>query len=54
MKAEDKLTELLEFLKYHTKNNPKISLYDIQPLLNEVLLRIGEDKLKGEKHGNKK
>jgi len=46
MKSKDKFEELKEFLLYHCYNNPKRTLHDILPLLNELLKNIGEPKIK--------
>ena len=46
MKSTEKFTELLEFIQYHCKYNPKRTLHDILPLLNEKLRAIGETQIK--------
>ena len=48
MTKNHKYDELLSFLQYHCRNNPKRTLQDIQPLLNELLKQIGETKIKEE------
>jgi len=47
MKSVEKYNELLDFILYQAKSNPEIKLKEIIPLLNEVLHRIGEPKVKG-------
>ena len=46
MTSKQKYEELLEFIKYHIRNNPTRVLKDILPLLNELLRNIGEPKIK--------
>lgn len=46
MKSTEKFEHLKEFLLYHCKNNPKRTLKDILPLLNELLKNIDEPKIK--------
>lgn len=46
---KNKYEELLEFLQYHIKNNPKRTLIDILPLLNELLRQMDTSQIKQEK-----
>ena len=46
MTSKEKLDELKEFLLYHCRNNPKRTLKEILPLLNELLKNIGESRVK--------
>lgn len=46
MTSKEKFEKLKEFLLYHCRNNPKRTLKDILPLLNELLKNIDEPKIK--------
>lgn len=49
MKANEQYKELKEFLMYHIRNNPKRTLDDILPQLNELFRNIGDTQIKKEK-----
>lgn len=49
MNSKDKFEQLKEFLLYHCKHNPKRTLADILPLLNELLRAVGEISIKEKK-----
>lgn len=54
MKLSEKYHELKSFLLYHCNNNPKRTLGDIRPLLNELLRRIDEPQIKENHDATKK
>lgn len=49
MTSKEKFDELKEFILYHIRNNPKRTLKDILPFLNEFFRKVGEPSIKEKK-----